>query len=110
MQRDQQSKSDPSLSYSTWFSGSPSFRRRSLDLEHIDKGDYTAEEYEGCIVELQLVNRWLGDARALRHSLLDEIDQAKSSCFSVLDVGAGSGELLRVIANWAKEQHKQIKL
>jgi hypothetical protein len=37
------------------------FRERSLELEHLDKGDYTAEEYEGCIVELQRVNRWLGD-------------------------------------------------
>ena len=41
------------------------FRQRSLELEHLDKGDYTAEEYEGCIVELQRVNRWLGDASAL---------------------------------------------
>ncbi|MCA1603483.1 MAG: hypothetical protein LC776_18190, partial [Acidobacteria bacterium] len=39
------------------------FRERSNDLEHLDIGDYTPEEYEGCIVELQRVNQWLGDAR-----------------------------------------------
>jgi len=110
MQRDQQSKSDPSLSYSTWFSGSPSFRQRSLELEHIDKGDYTTEEYEGCIVELQLVNRWLGDARALRSSLLNDIDNGERTPFSVLDVGAGSGELLRVIAEWARQRRRQNRL
>ena len=38
------------------------FKQRSYELERIDKGDYTPEEYEGCIVELQRVNRWLGDA------------------------------------------------
>ena len=46
------------------------FRHRSYELEHLDKGDYTPEEYEGCLVELRRVNRFLGDARALRRSLL----------------------------------------
>jgi len=66
------------------------FRQRSLELEHLDKGDYTAEEYEGCIVELQRVNRWLGDAGALRDSLLNEIGKENLQAFSVVDVGAGS--------------------
>jgi ubiquinone/menaquinone biosynthesis C-methylase UbiE len=78
------------------------FKKRSYELEHIDKGDYTAAEYEGCIVELQCVNEWLGDARALKQSLLAEIKQVGLECFSVLDVGAGSGELLRVAATWTR--------
>jgi ubiquinone/menaquinone biosynthesis C-methylase UbiE len=86
------------------------FRHRSLELEHLDKGDYTPEEYEGCIVELQRVNRWLGDASALRHSLVDEIDRAALPSFSVLDVGAGSGELLRVIANWSRKTNRHARL
>jgi len=79
------------------------FHHRSYELEHLDKGDYTPEEYEGCIVELQRVNEWLGDARALRHSLLKEIERTELKSFSVLDVGAGSGELLRVAAKWVHE-------
>jgi ubiquinone/menaquinone biosynthesis C-methylase UbiE len=86
------------------------FHQRSYELEHLDKGDYTAEEYEGCIVELQRVNQWLGDARALRHSLLNEVAGFGLSKFSVLDVGAGSGELLRVIAEWARSNNKQAAL
>lgn len=78
------------------------FRERSNDLEHLDIGDYTPEEYEGCIVELQRVNQWLGDARALRLSLLADIEQADLWSFSVLDVAAGSGELLRVAAAWTR--------
>jgi SAM-dependent methyltransferase len=84
-----------------------SFRERSKDLEHLDTGDYTAEEYEGCIVELQRINQWLGDARALRLSLLADIEQAGLRSFSVLDVAAGSGELLRVAAAWTRG--KQLK-
>jgi len=86
------------------------FRERSLELEHLDKGDYTAEEYEGCIVELQRVNRWLGDAQALKNSLLTEIEQLNLPSFSVIDVGAGSGELLRVIASWARETKRTAHL
>src|SRR5687767_5964911 len=81
------------------------FRKRSSDLEHLDIGDYTPAEYEDCIVELQLVNQWLGDARALRLSLLAEIEQANLRSFSVVDVAAGSGELLRVAAAWARRNH-----
>ncbi len=77
------------------------FARRSLELEHLDKGDYTPAEYEGCLVELRRVNRWLGDARALRRTLLRDIERQELKEFSVLDVGAGSGELLRVVAESA---------
>ena len=86
------------------------FRERSLQLEHLDKGDYTAEEYEGCIIELQRVNRWLGDAQALKDSLLAEIQRLNLATFSVIDVGAGSGELLRVIAGWARERKLRVQL
>ena len=86
------------------------FRHRSYDLEHLDKGDYTPEEYEGCMVELRRINRWLGDASALRRSLLAEIEHEDLKSFSVLDVGAGSGELLRVIADWTRETERRAML
>lgn len=87
-----------------------SFDHRSLELEHLDKGDYTPEEYEGCLVELRRVNRYLGDTSALKRSLLPEIERAGLKKFSVLDVGAGSGELLRTIAGWARTTNRQAHL
>lgn len=87
------------------------FKTRSYELEFIDTGDYTPAEYESCLVELRRVNRWLGDERALKNSLLREIERENSKEFSVLDVGAGSGELLRVIADFARSQkHRRAKL
>ncbi len=86
------------------------FQQRSYELEHLDKGDYTPEEYEGCIVELQRVNRWLGDTSALRNTLLRDVATEGLQSFSVLDVGAGSGELLRVVASWAKETQRTTRL
>jgi ubiquinone/menaquinone biosynthesis C-methylase UbiE len=86
------------------------FRQRSCELENIDKGTYTPAEYEGAIVELQLVNHWLGDASALRRTLLREIEGADLKSFTVLDVGAGSGELLRVVADWARKEGRRARL
>src|SRR5438270_11973405 len=86
------------------------FLQRSLEPENIDQGTYTPEEYEGCLVELRRVNEWLGDADALRDSLLKEIERAGLQSFSVLDVGAGSGELLRVIAKWTLETNRNASL
>jgi len=86
------------------------FRQRSHELENIDKGTYTPEEYEGCLVELRRVNEWLGDVKVLRESLFAAIDLAGLSSFSVLDVGAGSGELLRTTAKWSRETNRAASL
>lgn len=86
------------------------FRERSQELEHLDKGDYTPEEYEGCLRELRRVNRWLGDSRALRRSVLPELARAAPHEFSLLDVGAGSGELLREVAQWARRSGRRARL
>lgn len=86
------------------------FRQRSHELENIDKGTYTPEEYEGCLVELRRVNKWLGDVKALHETFLAEVGRAGLKSFSVLDVGAGSGEMLRETAKWARETNRQASL
>ena len=77
------------------------FEKRSTELERIDTGDYTPEEYATFLREIAFINRYFGDKRALEKSLLKEIKSADLREFSVLDVGCGSGELLRIIADFA---------
>ncbi len=86
------------------------FQTRSLKLERIDTGDYSAPEYDVCLSELRFINRWIGDTWALRKTLLHEIEQNDLQEFSVLDVGAGSGELLREIAKFARKSNRTGKL
>jgi ubiquinone/menaquinone biosynthesis C-methylase UbiE len=85
------------------------FKQRSHRLEHIDTGNYTADEYEDCIGDLQLVNRWIGDAHSLKATVLREVEAQRLTKFSMLDIGAGSGELLRVAATWARQTHRQFR-
>jgi SAM-dependent methyltransferase len=82
------------------------FKRRSAKLEYIDTGSYTPAEYEACIGELQLVNRWMGDAHTLKATVFREIEAQSLRSFSILDVGAGSGELLRVTAKWSRRTRR----
>ncbi len=86
------------------------FKTRSKKLERIDTGDYTAEEYERFLREIGFINRRLGDNRALGKTLFREIKAKNLSEFSVLDVGAGSGEMLRAVARFARKTNRQAKL
>ncbi len=86
------------------------FETRSYQLERLDTGDYTSEEYERFLREIRFINRFLGDVWALRKTLLREIEKTALPTFSVLDVGAGSGELLRTIAEFARKQKRKTNL
>jgi len=86
------------------------FKTRSYKLERIDTGDYTPEEYERFLREIRFINRFLGDVWALKNTLLREIEKTNLQEFSVLDVGAGSGELLRTIAKVARKQKRETNL
>jgi len=82
------------------------FKRRSSELEDIDTGNYTPEEYEGCISELQLVNRWMGDAHALKQTLLKDVERKgyAPTFFSGLDAEARQWYAVRIGAYSDKQQ------
>lgn len=91
-----------------FLSGGKVFRYRSSKLERIDTGDYTPEEYKRFLKEIRFVNRYTGDRRALEKTIRNDIESISDERVSVLDVGAGSGELLRSIAGY--KFHNGIKL
>lgn len=99
----------------------PVFKTRSTRLERIDTGDYTPEEYEIFLREIAFINRHFGDRRALKKTLFRDIECEwqkpdrkgglnDAVTLSVLDVGCGSGELLRYVAEFARRNGKTTKL
>lgn len=86
------------------------FATRSLKLERIDTGDYTPDEYKRFLHEIRFINKFLGDRRALQKTLFREIKNKNLQSFSVLDVGAGSGEILQTIAEFARKSGRDANL
>lgn len=74
------------------------FRQRSYEFERLDTGDYTPAEYAVWLGEMRRVHNFFGELRALKKTLLREIENSVQSNISLLDVGAGSGYLLGEVA------------
>lgn len=81
------------------------FDERSHLLERGDTGDYTSREYTLWQKEMRAINSLLGDTRALRRVLSDELRGSDAAAVSVLDVGAGSGELLIAAKSLIGKKH-----
>lgn len=88
----------------------PVFEKRSYQLERIDTGDYTPAEYDRFLREIRLINRLTGDLRTLKKTLLKAIEGENLRKFSVLDVAAGSGEILKVIGEFARNTNRKAGL
>ena len=74
------------------------FATRSERLERLDTGDYTPREYAKWQQEMRVIHRVFGELRALKNSLVREVLASGEGRVSILDVGAGSGELLRLLS------------
>jgi ubiquinone/menaquinone biosynthesis C-methylase UbiE len=73
------------------------FKERCHKSERLDTGDYTPDEYQLWQKEMAFIHRFFGEKRALKNSLIADIRRSDSRSVSILDVGAGSGDLLRDI-------------
>jgi ubiquinone/menaquinone biosynthesis C-methylase UbiE len=80
------------------------FKHRSYQLERLDTGDYTPAEYRRWQREMRFIHRVFGEMRALRRTLFKDLQTSRNEPVSVLDVGAGSGELLRELAKWTADR------
>jgi 2-polyprenyl-3-methyl-5-hydroxy-6-metoxy-1,4-benzoquinol methylase len=81
---------------------------RSREEEQMDSAELDAAEYEEVLRDLTRVNRWTLAARPT----LDFVRRASSgqSSFSLLDVGFGSGDMLRSVRRLTKRRGISAKL
>src|SRR5262245_28573696 len=73
---------------------------RSSESEMMDRPDVAPDLLADDLKNLRLLNRYLGGARALRLALAPLIQKSRSLPLTLLDVGAGSGDIARHLARW----------
>jgi ubiquinone/menaquinone biosynthesis C-methylase UbiE len=74
------------------------FKQRSYELERLDTGDYTPAEYARWEREMPWIHRFMGEGKALRDTLVRDVRRQRLREMSILDVGAGSGGILKLVA------------
>lgn len=77
-------------------------KRNGLEFLDLPPDVCSMEELEGSLADIQLVNRYLGNRRALLKHLSAKI--AENSTITVLDVATGSADLPVAIVDWAREK------
>ena len=78
--------------------------KRSLEKEMMDLTGLPARLLEGDLKNLRTINRALGAARGVLGCLDGYVEENRLTGFSLLDVGAGSGDLSARIAAWARRK------
>lgn len=76
-------------------------KRTGPELMDLSPEAYGPEELEGSLADIAVVNRYLGDRRALLKHLSAK---AGGAAFTALDIATGSADLPIAIADWAREK------
>ncbi len=83
-------------------------RRSGPELLDLSPESYTFEEHEGSLRELRLLNRYLGDVRAILKHLATIAARRGRDKLTVLDVGTGSADIPAAIAGWARKAGMEV--
>lgn len=86
----------------------PDFSQRSTLLEIMDEPDIPREDIRAALLEIEAINVRLGGYRVVTEAL--EKLNLKGKPITILDIGCGSGDMLRKIADWANRKNKEVKL
>jgi len=89
----------------------PDFSQRSTEVEVMDDLGFTGEVMDQTLYEIEVINKWLGgNAVTLGglHELMKNQDPTKE--ISIADLGCGRGDMLQLIAGWAKRENRLVRL
>jgi len=88
------------------------FRQRSYEEELMDDLQSSGEVIEQTLKELEIINRLLGGnyitLRGIEKKLKDEVKNGEP--ISIVDLGCGGGDMLVLIAKWARKKGISLKL
>lgn len=88
----------------------PDFTARSTDTEIMDDLQCTGPVLERTLVELEIINKWLGGNAITIQSLEKLLDSTNQDEIVICDLGCGSGDMLRIIDRWAVRNNRRLRL
>lgn len=91
----------------------PDFSNRSIELEIMDDLNCAGEVVDQTLRELEIINRWLGGNRVTMHAvtkMLKQVEKKSEVPISIADLGCGSGDMLKRIADLGRRQGLSMQL
>lgn len=80
------------------------FSRRSVQKEWMDDLGAEGEVLEQTLKELKTINRLLGGNYVTTSALQKIVEHYPKGRYTIADIGCGGGDMIRIMANWAKKQ------
>ncbi|PZX49928.1 methyltransferase domain-containing protein [Algoriphagus chordae] len=84
------------------------FAQRSEEKELMDDLNCSGEELNQTLRELKTINRWLGGNYVTTSGLAKIFSKFPQAEYTIADIGCGGGDMIRVMADWAKSQEKHL--
>ncbi len=86
------------------------YTHRSTEEEIMDDLSYEGEVLDQTLRELETINKLLGGNHVTIDGIKKLIDLSRDKTWKIIDVGCGGGEMLKLIANWARKNHVSVEL
>jgi 2-polyprenyl-3-methyl-5-hydroxy-6-metoxy-1,4-benzoquinol methylase len=83
------------------------FKTRAAGTEIMDDFSYTGDDLQKALREIAWVNRWLGGRKSVRRSVEETLRRNvvdSSGPLRIVDLGCGSGDYLRTLADWGRKK------
>src|SRR5687768_13583327 len=88
----------------------PDFTSRSTDVEIMDDLQCAGPTLERTLIELEIINKWLGGNAITISSLKQLLRSPHREEIVIVDLGCGSGDMLRIIDRWGKRNNLRLRL
>ena len=86
------------------------YAKRSMQAELMD--DFAVDGFiiEQTLRELEIINKWLGGNYVTINAIDKLIGTDRDKTWRIIDLGCGGGEMLKLIALWARKHSIQVEL
>jgi len=82
--------------------------KRSHSIEELDNLDLQGKELKKTLNGLSKINRWFGNTKQTLRAVQKQFQEQEIK--TIVDLGCGGGDNLRIIGNWCQTENKKVRL